>query len=83
MKPNIIVFTAANCIFCKKQKEWLDKHSFEYLEKKVEVEKHKRELLERKVLGVPFTIITFEREPKEITVAGFNVNKLESLLLGD
>ncbi|GED04403.1 MULTISPECIES: glutaredoxin family protein [Bacillus subtilis group] len=83
MKKNIIVFTAASCIFCKKQKEWLDEHSIDYLEKKVEVEKHKQELLERKVLGVPYTVIIFEGEQKEVTVAGFNPNKLESLLLED
>ncbi|MCY7631252.1 glutaredoxin family protein [Bacillus altitudinis] len=81
MKLNVNVYTAEGCKFCIQQKDWLDNHSIEYTEKKVEIEANRQELLEKKVLGVPYTVIIFENEPKEVTVAGFNVNKLESLLL--
>lgn len=83
MKSSIVVYTAAGCGFCKKQKEWLAKYSIEYEEKDVEIEEYRQELLARKALGVPYTVINIEGEPNEVTVAGFNVNKLESFLLED
>ncbi|MGG0026831.1 glutaredoxin domain-containing protein [Bacillus safensis subsp. osmophilus] len=83
MNPKVVIYTAEGCSFCIKQKEWLDNHSIEYKEKKVEFEKNRQELLEKKVLGVPYTVIKIEDEPNEITVAGFKLNKLECLLLED
>nr|ABS44969.1 P85 [Priestia megaterium] len=83
MESEIIVFTQEGCIYCKKQKEWLSQNNIEYQEKNVDKDdEYRLELLERKIMGVPYTIIRFlEDNEKEVVVGGFDVKKLERLLL--
>ncbi|MGG0494851.1 glutaredoxin family protein [Priestia megaterium] len=83
MESEIIVFTQEDCIYCKKQKEWLSQNNIEYQEKNVDKDdEYRLELLERKIMGVPYTIIRFpEDNEKEVVVGGFDVQKLERLLL--
>ena len=83
MESEIIVFTQEGCIYCKKQKEWLSQNNIKYQEKNVDKDdEYRLELLERKIMGVPYTIIRFlEDNEKEVVVGGFDVQKLERLLL--
>ncbi|MGN7232851.1 glutaredoxin family protein [Priestia megaterium] len=83
MESEIIVFTQEGCIYCKKQKEWLSQNNIKYQEKNVDKDdEYRLELLERKIMGVPYTIIRFlEDNEKEVVVSGFDVQKLERLLL--
>lgn len=83
MKSEIVVFTQEGCIYCKKQKEWLSKNNIKYQEKNIDQnDEYRLELLERKIMGVPYTIIRFlDEDQKEIVVGGFDVQKLERLLL--
>ncbi|MBT2259177.1 glutaredoxin family protein [Priestia megaterium] len=83
MESEIIVFTQEGCIYCKKQKEWLSQNNIKYQEKNVDKDdEYRLELLKRKIMGVPYTIIRFlEDNEKEVVVGGFDVQKLERLLL--
>ncbi|MEG8980442.1 glutaredoxin family protein [Priestia megaterium] len=83
MESEIIVFTQEGCIYCKKQKEWLSQNNIKYQEKNVDKDdEYRLELLKQKIMGVPYTIIRFlEDNEKEVVVGGFDVQKLERLLL--
>ncbi|MCP3033457.1 glutaredoxin family protein [Halobacillus sp. A1] len=54
----IIVFTQSGCVFCDKQKKWMDAHKINYFEKDIlQSEENYKEFLNHKPLGVPYTII--------------------------
>ncbi|KIN41359.1 glutaredoxin family protein [Bacillus subtilis] len=82
MEKNVVVYTKDGCVFCDKQKNWLTEHSIHYTERNVEVPQYRQELLDRKVTGVPYTILILG-DQKEVNIEGFDVNKLERVLLGE
>ncbi|MGE1115678.1 glutaredoxin family protein [Priestia megaterium] len=78
MKLEIVIFTQEGCIHCKRQKEWFSQNNIDYREKRI----NKSDLMfsKRKITGTPYTVVKF-LDDTEIVVEGFNLQKLERILL--
>jgi len=70
-----IIYTAPQCSWCHKEKEWFNENKIEFIEKDVTDEKNAKEIVEKSgQTGTPVTIIG-----KEILV-GFEEDKIKKLL---
>lgn len=77
MDNKIVIYTRESCGYCIKIKEWMNNNGINYNE--VPVSEIKDPILLKEIKGVPYTIITINRE-KHI-IMGFNVAKLSEILL--
>ncbi|MED3922733.1 glutaredoxin family protein [Priestia aryabhattai] len=74
----IKVFSNENCIFCKRQKDWLLENNINFIEKDIAIRENLIEFNSYKAFGTPLTII--KKEDEIYQVVGFNRIKLKKLL---
>jgi len=75
MVEKLVVYSASDCIWCKKEKEWLKENKIDFIEKDVSDKKNAKEMMEKSgQMGTPVSILGDE------IVVGFDQDKLSEIL---
>lgn len=80
MKPEVMVYTMQDCIYCINQKKWMEEQQIPYQERNItRSTEYEQEFMDIGGTGTPLTVISVNNSRK--IVRGFNKDVLEEFLI--